>query len=168
MKSAWSLTVTYELLSYIVNVTIGAVATEASRAGGVVQGEEVQATEACLVSRLDTNSDAVVHLLIDNDVVASANGQRGIEVTGQVVFVAEEVDAVGAIQGQQLQGLSTKCSTARLQEANLGHIEDLHAVSNELTANNDVVLVGTNLGPPSTGGERRPLGPMKGSARRIK
>lgn len=71
------------------NVAVIGVAADTSRVGGVGQIEEDQATEAVLITGASTDGDTVVGLLVDDDVVGRADGQL-VEVTGQILLVAEE------------------------------------------------------------------------------
>lgn len=83
-------------------VAVLAIAAQGDGVGRVVQSEEVQTTEAVLVTGLNTDSNTVVELLVDDDVVASADGEGLVEVTSEVLLVGEADDAVGAIERQQL------------------------------------------------------------------
>ena len=83
-------------------VAVLAIAAQGDGVGRVVQSEEVQTTEAVLVTGLNTDSNTVVELLVDDDVVASADGEGLVEVTSEVLLVGEADDAVGAIKRQQL------------------------------------------------------------------
>ena len=66
--------------TYIVHVAILAIATESNRVAGVFEAEEVKSTHAALITRLYADSDGVVGLLVDDNVVAASQRKRLDEV----------------------------------------------------------------------------------------
>jgi hypothetical protein len=87
-----------------VGVAVLAVAAQGDGVGRVLQAEEVQAARAGLVAGLDTDGNAVVELLVDDDVVASADGEGFVEMTSQVLLVGEADKALGGVEVQELFG----------------------------------------------------------------
>jgi hypothetical protein len=126
----------------VVHIAILAVATQVNGIAGVLQAEEVKTTHAAGITGLDTDSDTVLSLLVDDDVVAAAEGERAVEVAGDVLLAIELDRGVLDLDVEQLL-----------------HVEDLDTVALELTADDHVVLVRTDLSPVSAVGSGCELGP---------
>lgn len=109
-------------MSYIVDVTVGAIAAEIDGVGGVLQGEKVKTAQAALVAGLNADGDTIVELLVDDNVVAAADGERGGEVAGNVLLGVKG-------DGNLLVG--------EFQES--VHVEDLDTVALKLATGNDVL-----------------------------
>lgn len=84
------------------DVAIVLVTSRADGIRGVREIEEVEATEAVDIPGTDTDGDTISNLLVHDDVVGAANRQI-IEVTGQVLVVAEGLGSVLGVDIQQLR-----------------------------------------------------------------
>jgi hypothetical protein len=85
-------------------VAVLAVAAQGDGVGRVLEAEEVQTAKAALFAGLDADGDTIVELLVDDDVVASADGESLVEVTSQVLLVGEADKALGGVEVQELFG----------------------------------------------------------------
>lgn len=84
----------------IVDVTVTSGATRGGRVGGVAEVNEDQPGAAGAGTRLGADSNGVLLLLVDDDVVGGAGG-KAVPVAGKVTGVAEG-DRAGGVNVQQL------------------------------------------------------------------
>lgn len=64
----------------------------------------MKATHAALVAGLDTDSNGIVSLLVDDDIVTTSQGESLVEVASQVFLVAEEDRSISRVNVEQLKG----------------------------------------------------------------
>lgn len=73
--------------THVVNIAILAIAAQINRVTGVLKTEEVQTTHASLGTRLDTDSDCILGLLVNNDVVTAAQRKGLNEMARKILFI---------------------------------------------------------------------------------
>jgi hypothetical protein len=118
----------------VVDVAVLLGAADAGGLGGVLQVEEDEATKAVDITGTRADRGTPLGLLVDDDVVGGADGEL-VEETGEVA--AGELDGLVAlleVDGEELL-----------------EVEDLDTVTLELGADDDVVLVATDLLPQGAG-----------------
>lgn len=72
------------------NVAILPIASECNRVAGVFQAEEVKTSHAAHVARLNADSNGIVSLFVDNNIVATSQGKRLNEVTGKILVIRKQ------------------------------------------------------------------------------
>lgn len=111
-----------------VAITLGA--SKRLGLGRISKIEEVETRSTVGVcSRLSTNGDGILELLVDNNVVGTANRQKSVEVASKVLL---------GVKDDRLLGVD-------LQK--LGKIKDLDTVADGLRSDDDIVLVSADLTP---------------------
>jgi hypothetical protein len=118
-----------------VDVTVTSSATRSAGACRVRQINEDQTGAAASATRNGTNSDSVLELLVDDNVMGRSPGEP-VKVAGQVVL-----------------GESDRASRVNVQE--LGPVEDLHTVPGSFATDDNVVLVAADFAPDRLGGVLR-------------
>lgn len=114
----------------IVHVAITLGTSKRLGVGRISEIEEVQTGQAVGVcSWLSADGNSVLELLVDNNIVSSANRQEFIVMAGKVRL---------CVKDNGLLGVDLK---------KLGEVEDLDTVTNSLGSDDDKVLVGADLSP---------------------
>jgi len=121
--------------THIVDVAVVLGAADAGRVGRVLQVEEDETTQAVGVTRTRANGGTVLGLLVDDNVVGGADGEL-VEPTSEVVTA--KLDGLVALLEVDIE--------------ELGEVEDLDTVALELGADDEVVLVATQLLPQRASG----------------
>jgi hypothetical protein len=113
-----------------VHVTIALGTSKRLGFGRISEIEEVQTGQAVGVcSWLGADSNGVLELLVDNNIVSSANRQEFIVMTGKICLCVKD----NGLLGVDLE--------------KLGEVEDLDTVANSLGSDDDKVLVRADLSP---------------------
>lgn len=112
----------------IVHVAILGCAAWAGRVGRILHVDEDKASAARVVTRLSANSDSVVLVLVDDQVVAATPRKAVIE--------ASQVFGRGEVLGAR-----------RVDVKEFGHVEDLNTRTNGFRADEHVVFVGLHVTP---------------------
>lgn len=84
------------------DVAILAVAAQGSRVRGIIQAEEDKTAHATRVTGRNTNSDTIVGLFVDNDVVAAAKGKGLNEVAREILVVVKKDGSILGINFEEL------------------------------------------------------------------
>lgn len=84
------------------DISVLAIAAKGNGIARVLKTDEVQATHAALRTRLNTDSNSVLGLLIDDNVMTAAQWERFDEVAGQVILISEQNGCFGGIDIQEL------------------------------------------------------------------
>jgi hypothetical protein len=113
-----------------ISITTGT--ARGTRASRVSEVDEDEARTAARRSGHSAHSNSIVLLLIDDNVVSGALRET-LEVAGQVAL--GEGDGASRVNGEKL-----------------APVKDLHTVVGSLTANDNVVLIATDLTPDRVGG----------------
>jgi len=114
----------------IVDVTITLGASKRLGLGRISEIEEVKTGSTVGVcSWLSADGDSVLELLVDNNVMSTANRQKSVEVASKVLL---------GVKDDRLLGVD-------LQK--LGKIKDLDTVADGLRSDDDIVLVSADLTP---------------------
>lgn len=152
--------------TYIVDIAVVAIATQGDRVARVVKAEEVQTTLAGLVARSDTHGDAVLKLLVNDNVVSAAKRHGRVVVTRQVLGIVKLDGGLFGLDAQKLQSRSVSFP-ARMEPNSkyLGHVKDLDTIAFKLAANDDIMLVRTDLGPVRAISNRSKLWPVHTSGK---
>jgi len=115
----------------IVNVSVLASTTGRGWLARILEVDVLETSLAGLVSGLGTDSEDVLVVPVNNDVVGAANGQL-VEQTNEV-------------------GLGVECLRCLwVDTQKLLHVEDLNVVTNGLGADDDIVVQYANLAPSRT------------------
>lgn len=105
------------VLTYVVDISILAVAAQGNGIAGVLKTEEVQTAHAAFRAGLNTDSNSVLGFLVDDDIMAAAQWERFDKVTGQVILVSEQNGSFGRIDVQELlQRVNDHCRWRDLGE----------------------------------------------------
>jgi hypothetical protein len=119
----------------IVDVSIALGAPKRLRVRGISKIEKVKSRETIGVSaRLSTNSNTILQLLIDNNIVSPTNRQQSGKVASEILLRVKDNWALGVDLEKLL------------------HVEDLNTVTDGFGSDDDVVLVRADLAP--LGGDR--------------
>lgn len=120
----------------IVDVAVSGGATKSGGLGGILQVDENETRPTRAGAGLRADSDSILLLLVDHNVVRRARGQA-VPVARQIARVGES-DGARRVDGQQL-----------------AEVEDLHTMARRLAADDDEVLVAAQLAPDRVGRVRR-------------
>lgn len=88
--------------THVVHVAILAVASEILRVAGILEAEEVQTAHAAFGTRHDTDSNGVLGLLVDDNVVTASQGETLDVVARQVLAVGKENRGLGRVDVKKL------------------------------------------------------------------
>lgn len=93
------------------NVAILPIASECNRVARIFQAEEVKTSHAAHVARLNTDSNGIVGLFVDNNIVATPQGKRLNEVTSKILVIRKEDRGFGRIDVEELVIKLGECQT---------------------------------------------------------
>jgi hypothetical protein len=98
--------------TYVVDIAVVAIAAQGNRVARVVKAEEVQTTLAGLVARSDTHRDAVLKLLVNDNVVSAAKRHGRVVMARQVLGIVKLDRGFLGLDAQKLQSWSVSFPSA--------------------------------------------------------
>jgi hypothetical protein len=100
---------TVEEAAYIVYVAVLAIAAQRNWVCRIFKTEEVQTAHAALVTGGDADGDTIFGLLVNHNVVGTAQRQRLAEVAVEVFVVVKQNGGIRWVNIEQLAGLVNFC-----------------------------------------------------------